>query len=223
MTKEGEDSQVTSLIAAISSLTRSIIDRQGKKEVMERIESERHDYVQLLNKRRGFQGDISSFDGGTGGLNDIRILEFRNSYRKKIIEWLDVLSTKNVSRNITVDSDFNVLFGKEKLSQFSGSTLLRTVLALRAAFFELFISMRCTSIEFLIFDTPRQHDIETKDFAAFIARLKSICKDNRAQIVFSTTEYQYSAAEGDIEWQPEFTGFEQPMYLGVIGNHRMPS
>lgn len=83
--------------------------------------------------------------------------------------------------------------------------------------------MRCTSIEFLIFDTPRQHDIETKDFAAFIARLKSICKDNRAQIVFSTTEYQYSAAEGDIEWQPEFTGFEQPMYLGVIGNHRMPS
>lgn len=223
LTKEGEDSQVTSLIAAISSLTRSIIDRQGKKEVMERIESERHDYVQLLNKRRGFQGDISSFDGGTGGLNDIRILEFRNSYRKKIIEWLDVLSTKNVSRNITVDSDFNVLFGKEKLSQFSGSTLLRTVLALRAAFFELFISMRCTSIEFLIFDTPRQHDIETKDFAAFIARLKSICKDNRAQIVFSTTEYQYSAAEGDIEWQPEFTGFEQPMYLGVIGNHRMPS
>lgn len=223
LTKEGEDSQTTSLIAAISSLTRSIIDRQGKKEVMERIESERHDYVQLLNKRRGLQGDISSFEGGTGGSNDIRILEFRNSYRKKIIEWLDVLGTMNVSRDITVDSDFNVLFGSEKLSQFSGSTLLRTVLALRAAFFELFISMGCSSIEFLIFDTPRQHDIETKDFAAFIARLKNICKNNRAQIVFSTTEYRYNAAEGDIEWQPEFLGFEQPMYLGVIDNNRVPS
>ncbi|MGI0119869.1 AAA family ATPase [Zooshikella sp. RANM57] len=222
LTKEEEDSQTTSLIAAISALTRSIIDRQGKKEVMERIESEKQNYVQLLNNRRGLQGDISSFEGGTSS-NDIRILEFRNSYRKKIIEWLDVLSTKNVSRDITVDSDFNVLFGAEKLSQFSGSTLLRTVLALRAAFFELFISTGCISIEFLIFDTPRQHDIETKDFAAFIARLKSICKDNRAQIVFSTTEYHYNGVEGDIEWKPEFSGFEQPMYLGVIDNNQVPS
>lgn len=217
LTKKDEDSQTKSLIAAISALTRSIIDLQGKKDVIERIESEKNDYVQLLNKRIGLQGDISSFDGSAGS-NDIRILEFRNSYRKKIIEWLDVLSTKNVSRDITVDSDFNIQFGTEKLSQFSGSTLLRTVLALRAAFFELFISMGCISIEFLIFDTPRQHDIETKDFAAFIARLKSICKDNRAQVVFSTTEYHYNASEGDIEWHPEFSGFEQPMYLGVIDN-----
>src|SRR5690554_4897921 len=222
LTKEEENSQTTSLIAAISALTRSIIDRQGKKDVLERIESEKHDYVQLLNKRKGLQGDISSFEGGAGS-GDIRILEFRNYYRKKIIEWLDVLSTKNVSRDITVDSDFNVLFGTEKLSQFSGSTLLRTVLALRAAFFELFISMGCTSIEFLIFDTPRQHDIETKDFAAFVTRLKNICKGNRAQIVFSTTEYHYNAAEGDIEWTPEFSGFEQPMYLGVIDNNQVPS
>ncbi|TNH14599.1 AAA family ATPase [Halomonas sp. BL6] len=222
LTKEEGDSQTTSLIAAISALTRSIIDRQGKKEVMERTESEKRDYVQLLNRRRGLQGDISSFEGGAGS-NDIRILEFRNSYRKKIIEWLDVLSTKNVSRDVNVDSDFNVQFGTEKLSQFSGSTLLRTVLALRAAFFELFISMGCASIEFLIFDTPRQHDIETKDFAAFIAKLKNICKDNRAQIVFSTTEYHYNAAEGDVEWQPEFSGFEQPMYLGVIDNNQLPS
>ena len=105
LTKEEGGSQTTSLISAISALTRSIVDRQGKKEVMERIESEKQDYVQLLNRRRGLQGDISSFEGGAGS-NDIRILEFRNSYRKKIIEWLDVLSTKNVSRDITVDADW---------------------------------------------------------------------------------------------------------------------
>jgi len=112
--KEENGSQTAPLISAISGLTRSIIDRQGKKEVMERIESEKRGYVQLLNRRRGLQGDISSFEGAAGS-NDIRILEFRNSYRKKIIEWLDVLSTKNVSRDITVDADFNVLFGREKL------------------------------------------------------------------------------------------------------------
>jgi len=221
LTKTDKDSQTTSLIAAISALTRSIIDRQGKKDIIERIESEKENYVQLLNKRRSLQGDISSFEGGAGS-NDLRILEFRNSYRKKIIEWLDVLSTKNVSREITVDSDFNVLFGTEKLSQFSGSTLLRTVLALRAAFFELVISMGRSSIEFLIFDTPRQHDIETKDFAAFIARLKSICNNNRAQVIFSTTEYHYNADKHDIEWLPEFSGFEQPMYLGLIESDQVP-
>jgi len=74
---------------------------------------------------------------------------------------------------------------------------------------------------FLIFDTPRQHDIETKDFAAFIYRLKSICKDNRAQVIFSTTEYHYKAAADDIEWLPEFPNFEQPMYLGVIDNSQV--
>jgi hypothetical protein len=222
LTKTDKDSQANSLIAAISALTRSIIDLQGKKEVIERIESEKEHYVQLLNQRRSLQSDIASFDGGSGS-NDLKVLEFRNSYRKKIAEWLDVLSTKNISREIAVDSDFNVLFGAEKLSQFSGSTLLRTVLALRAAFFELVISMGHSSIEFLVFDTPRQHDIETKDFAAFIARLKSICNNNRAQIIFSTTEYHYDADKNDMEWLPEFSGFEQPMYLGLIESDRIPN
>jgi hypothetical protein len=216
-----ENSQASSLIATISTITRSIIDRQGKKDIKERIESEKEDYVRLLNERRNLQSDISSFEAGSSS-NDVKSLEFRNSYRKKVIEWLDVLSTKNVSREIEIDSDYNVLFGKEKLSQFSGSTLLRAVLALRAAFFELVISMGRTPIEFLIFDTPRQHDIETKDFARFVSRLKSICRSNQAQIIFSTTEYHYNADDYDVEWLPEFSGFEQPMYLGEAGNQEFP-
>lgn len=213
-TKE-RDSETGSLIAAISSITRSIIDFQGRKDKAERIESEKSEYVNLLNKRRGLQNDIASMHGTSDG-SDLRILEFRNQYKHKIIEWLDVLSTKNVSREISIDSDFSILFGSEKLSQFSGSTLLRVILALRAAFFEIFISRGGDSIEFLIFDTPKQHDIETKDFAAFISKLKSFCGERQAQIIFSTTEYHYESADNDKEWLPTFEGFEQPMFLGTI-------
>lgn len=211
--KQKNEPETTSLIAAISAITQSIIDFQGRKDLIERIESEKRDYVGLLNIRSALQNDIASLQPGTGS-GDLRVLEFRTSYRKKVVEWLDVLSTKNVSRDITIDADFGVLFGTEKLSQFSGSTLLRVVLALRAAFFELFISSERNSVEFLILDTPRQHDIETKDFAAFISKLKSICKGKRAQVIFSTTEYHYESAKNDKEWLPTFDGFEQPMFLG---------
>tara|TARA_R110002073_G_scaffold335499_1_gene527639 strand:+ start:4138 stop:5910 length:1773 start_codon:yes stop_codon:yes gene_type:complete len=213
-TKE-RGSETDSLIAAISSITRSIIDLQSRKDKVERVESEKSEYVELLNKRRGLQNDIASMQGPTDG-SDLRILEFRTQYKHKIIEWLDVLSTKNVSREISIDSDFNILFGSEKISQFSGSTLLRVILALRAAFFEILISRGGNSIEFLIFDTPKQHDIETKDFAAFIAKLKSFCSQRQAQIIFSTTEYHYESGDNDKEWLPTFSGFEQPMFLGNI-------
>ena len=213
--KNESDLETASLITAISTITRSIIDLQSKKDKVERVETEKKEYVEFLNRRTSLQNDIASIQGGAGE-SDLRVLEFRSQYKNKIIDWLDVLSTKNVSREISIDSDFNILFGSEKLSQFSGSTLLRVVLALRAAFFEIYISRGGDSIEFLIFDTPRQHDIETKDFAAFIAKLKSFCREHQAQIVFSTTEYHYESGDNDKEWLPTFEGFEQPMFLGEI-------
>jgi hypothetical protein len=212
--KQEGGSETTSLIAAISAITQSIIDLQGRKGLIDRIEEEEREYVGLLNRRRALQNDIASLQQGTGS-DDLRVLEFRTSYRKKVVKWLDILSTKNVSRDISIDSDFGVFFGTEKLSQFSGSTLLRVVLALRAAFFEIFISSERNSVEFLILDTPRQHDIETKDFAEFVSKLKNICKGKRAQVIFSTTEYHYEADDNDKEWLSTFDGFEQPMFLGT--------
>lgn len=219
--KQDDKPETASLIGAVSAITQSLIDLQGKKDLIERIESEKRGYVDLLNRRTALQNDIASLQGGAGS-GDLRVLEFRTSYRKKVVEWLDILSTKNVSRDISIDSDFGVLFGTEKLAQFSGSTLLRVVLALRAAFFEILISSENNSVEFLILDTPRQHDIETKDFAEFVTKLKSICKGRRAQVIFSTTEYHYESVENDKEWLPKFSGFEQPMFLGVPDVENQP-
>src|SRR5690606_41745797 len=94
-----------------------------------------------LTRRDNIQNDIASMDN-SGGIKDLRVIEFRTLFKSKLIEWLDVLRTKNVSREISIDPDFNILFGKEKITQFSGSTLLRVVLAVKAAFFEIHISKK---------------------------------------------------------------------------------
>lgn len=211
--QEAETSET--LVNAISEMSRSIFDLQRTKEIALQIEVEQNSISEASERRKLLQNDIASMASGPNEV-DLRVTAFRTQYRKKLVEWLDVLSTKNVSREITIDSDFNVLFGLERLSQFSGSTLLRAVLALKAAFFEVYLSKEKSPIEFMIFDTPRQHDIESEHFAAFIGRLKSLVSGKSAQIVFSTTEYHYENQDGDVEWTPTYPGSEQNMFLGTI-------
>lgn len=215
LSSEKLENSTDGLINVISQLTRSIIDIQSEKEIVERIEAEKSNYVELLNIRERLHDDIASMDSG-GSSTDLRILEFRSEFKKKLKEWLDILSTKNVSRDISIDADFGVIFGNEKISQFSGSTLLRVVLAMKAVFFDIYISKGAQHIGFMIFDTPRQHDIEADHFAAFIQRLKDTVKSSPYQVIFSTTEYHYDSQESDVEWVPPFSGLEQNMFLGVI-------
>ncbi|NVJ47883.1 MAG: hypothetical protein HWE07_12180 [Cytophagia bacterium] len=212
--KSESESETSGLISTISEITRSIIDLQAEKEVVDRVNEENTTYLELLNKRERLQNDIASLEGTRSG-KDLRVLDFRTKFKDRIAHWLDVLSTKNVSRDITVDQDFNILFGSEKLSQFSGSTLLRVVLAIKSAFFEISLNFDSNAIEFMIFDTPRQHDIESNHFARFIGELKELVKDKRAQVIFSTTEYHYENDKDDIEWAPCYGGFEQLMMLGI--------
>jgi len=201
---QAKDSETSgNLVNTISELTRSIIDLQRDKEIAIQVDEERASLIELTNRRELLQNDVASLTSGSNSI-DLRVTEFRAQYRAKLVEWLDILSTRNVSRNITIDSDFNVLFGSEGLSQFSGSTLLRTVLALKAAFFEIYLSKGNSPIEFMIFDTPRQQDIEAEHFAAFVSKLKSLVSGGSAQIVFSTTVYHYENQNDDVEWTPPF-------------------
>lgn len=207
---------VDGLVQAIGELTREIFETQKQKQIVDQVESEKSLYVGYLNDREKIQNDIASL-AGTAGAVDLRIVEFRSQLKVSIAKWLDVLNTRNVSRDIQIDSDFNVQFGTEKVNQFKGSTLLRVILSVRAAFFEIYVSKNAVAFEFLIFDTPRQQDIEGADFAKFIAALKELSATRNVQVIFSTTEYHYQAGDGDIEWIPEFPGVEQNMFLGVQG------
>lgn len=204
---------IDGVFETMAQFTRTAFALQNAANAVEEFEAEEASYLELLNEREKVQNDLASI-GGSGAASDIRLLELRRDLREKILFWLDTLHTKNVSREIYVDNDFGVQFGEEKIRQFDGSTLVRVILAIRAALFELYTSDAANQFRFFMLDTPRQQDIEAIDLGNFIANLKELAERNQAQIIFSTTEYHYECDAKDREWTPQYQGAEQKMFLG---------
>lgn len=208
-----EQDEVNGLVDTIRELTESVFDLQKELKMVSKVEVYENDYVQHLNEREALQNELAELSRGSGQI-DLRAMETRALLRDGVKKWLDVLDTKNVSRDISIDSDFTFTFGGEKVTQFKGSTLTRVILAFHSAVFEMYLSDPNRKFRFLILDTPRQQDIEADALAKYISELKLLAKNLNAQIVFSTTEFHYETVEGDIEWHPTFPGPEQNMYLG---------
>jgi hypothetical protein len=219
---EGKQAKATNaentdgLVDAIAELTRGIINLQSEYTTLEELSVSENDYVKLLNDRNAVQDELASIEGGAGA-SDLRALEIRAALRDRTRHWLEVLQTRNVSREIVVDSDFDYIFGSEKLNQLHGSTLLRVILAIRTAAFEVYARDNSKQLRFLVLDTPRQQDIEKEALASYIAELKILATTNNAQVIFSTTDYHYDCSDGDIQWSPEFDGAEQRMFLRSLG------
>jgi hypothetical protein len=125
---------------------------------------------------------------------------------------MDELHTTNVSRDVTFKNDFEPVLGKEPISQLKGSTKVRAILAFHAAILEL--AARYHSVfNFLILDTPKQHEIHNNDLNRYFIALKNICKKHELQIIFSTTEYEYSGDTCDEKWTPPYPSEEQLMFM----------
>lgn len=205
---------ISGVVETMTELTRTLFALQNEADSVEHLESEQASYVELLNERESVQNDLASI-GGPGNASDFRVLGLRRDLREQILFWLDTLHTKTVSRDVHVDNDFGVQFGEERIKQFRGSTLVRVILAIRAALFELYTRDSANRFRFFVLDTPRQQDIEAVDLGNFIAHLKDLAKKNEAQVIFSTTEYHYECDSEDREWIPQYWGPEQKMFLGV--------
>lgn len=204
--------EVDGLVSTIGQLTRELYTLQREKQSVEELDEEEKEYVKLLNERDTLQNDLAALGSPTE--SDLRMIEIRASLRDRIVHWLNVLKTRNVSREVTLDSDFGILFGAERITQLHGSTLVRAILAIHTATFELYTRDPANQLRFLILDTPRQQDIERDVLNEYVSALKALSITNQAQIVFSTTNYHYACVEGDKEWLPTFPGSEQKMFLG---------
>jgi DNA repair exonuclease SbcCD ATPase subunit len=209
--------EIDAIIEVISELTTRIIDLQKEKQTLDALKKEECAYIEMLTQRESIQNELASLAGG-GTTTDLDLLKIRRKLRDHIVNWLDILHTKNVSRDVYVDSDFGIQFGKENIRQIKGSTLTRVILAVRAAVFELYTENEAARFRFLILDTPRQQDIESADLGNYVSALKSLSMKNNSQIIFSTTEYRYQCTDDDKEWIPEFSGLEQNMFLGTAKN-----
>lgn len=141
------------------------------------------------------------------------MVKIRSDFKDFFISWLEVLGTKNIRKDISFVGDLVPILGDEKISQLTGSTKTKAVLAYHAAILNLLAKNEVKNFNFIILDTPKQHEIEMEDFKNFITSLKDFSMKSSFQIIFSTTEYRHSVDGYDEEWVPNFDGEKQKMFF----------
>ncbi len=208
------EGEVSGLVEAVGELAGRIFELEFERKTLEKIEEKESLFVSLLNQREialGLYNELSSSRSEVS----LESAKIRNDLRNNVVYWLDVLRTNNVSREITITSDFNFTFGTEKISQIKGSTRVRIVLSIHAAILEVILENKKSKLNFYMLDTPKQHEMHNIDLSDYINKLELLAKNKGAQIIFSTTEYHYECGEGDVEWVPEYEGEDHKMFLNT--------
>lgn len=202
------------IIGTLNELFKKVFELERSKQSFEHYFYEKNKLNNKLSERESIQNAISSLEDGKNSLNT-KLHELRKLLVERLIFWLDILKTKNVSRNISIDNDFKPTFDGEKINQFAGSTLVRIVLAIHASIFELYLKeSNKNSLRFLILDTPRQQELDLVDLSDFVTELKKLCNEYNSQLIYSSTSYRYECDDNDKEWIASFEGKEQKMFLG---------
>jgi hypothetical protein len=148
---------------------------------------------------------------------DLPFSKFKVTLKEKVVRWLDVLMTPNVSHNVTIENDFSIGFCGESIDVIKGSIKIRIVLAIHAALYELYLEDITHPFRFLVFYTPRQHEIHTDDLLHCFEELRRVTAPRNGQVIVSSTEFRFPCTDADKEWLPLYQGPEQAMYLGAIG------
>jgi len=207
-----EESEVAGLVEAVGELTSRMFELEFERKTLEKLEENESDFVGLLNQREIALGLYSELSSGRSEVS-LESSRIRNLLRNRVVYWLDVLRTNNVSREISISTDFNFTFGAEKINQIKGSTRVRVVLSIHAAILEMILENDKSNLHFYMLDTPKQHEMHNIDLSDYIDGLELLARNKGAQIIFSTTEYHYKCGEGDIEWVPEYEGEKHKMFL----------
>lgn len=211
--QKGRDKgRIASVVEAIRRLTLEHIEAEKLLAKVFGLREQAKQYDALVVARTETQDHLGLLE--TGGTTDLNFSKFKVDLKEKIVKWMDILKTPNVSRNVTIENDLDIRFGKESIPIIKGSTKIRLVLSIHAALFELNLERQDASFRFLIMDTPKQHEVHTDDLLRFLAELKRLVADKDGQIIVSSTDFRYPCAKGDKEWVPLFNGPEQAMYLG---------
>lgn len=205
-----QGSETAALVASVSNLKDRLFQLQTQLSEHTELLIIETEYVALLNKRNAAVERYESFKSVRANTPDLA--RIRADLRKSFINWLDKLHTVNVSRDITFRNDFEPVMGKERISQLSGSTKVRAILAFHAALIEVLVNEK-SPIKLLVLDTPKQHEIHNDDLDRYFNALKQVCKKGGVQVIFSTTEYKYTGDDFDTTWEPRYDGQDQKMFL----------
>lgn len=210
--KNPEHSATDTLIDAVQSLTKQLMDIEQKRAAIQILSEERRKYIQFDNDRSSLQDRIAMLTNNAR--SDLDFNKLRLKVRDYLVRWMGIIHVLTVSRDVEIDLNFKFTFGNESLDVFTGSGRSRLVLAIHAALFEVYFENVNNPFRFLILDTPKQHELKGEDLANYLDELQMVCDKWGGQIVISSTEYRHELEEDDMEWRPEYLGVEQLMYLG---------
>ncbi|MDD2661690.1 MAG: hypothetical protein PHY54_18720 [Methylococcales bacterium] len=208
-----QKSEISALVDTISELKNQIFSLQSQCGDIEKVELLEKKHVEILSDRNRALDKYESFSKLRSSIPEL--VRARADLRQYYLNWLDILLTKNISRDITFKDDFTPVLGNETISQLKGSTRTRAVLAYHAALLELILSDNKPHFRFMILDTPKQHEIHNDDLDHYLKELKLLCQKLNLQIIFSTTEYHYIGDDNDQEWYPLYPGEKQNMFLSM--------
>jgi len=208
-------SEISTLVEAITRLKSQIFTLQNQLSELDKVALLEEKQFKALVERDKALTLYESFTADRSYSPEL--IKVRSDIRRYFIDWLNLLHTYNVSKDITFKDDFTPLLGVEAISQLKGSTKIRAVLAYHAAVFQVFAEKGVMGFRFMILDTPKQHEINNDDLGRYLSALKALCVSHGAQIVFSTTEYHYDGDNNDVEWLPPYKGQEQNMFLSPGG------
>ena len=206
-----DGSKNSASIVLLNELEKKFFEAKSELSDVIKVEEYETRYITALNNQEAAQVKVNSFGRDSEKLTDL--VKTRVLLTEKLVKWLSILQTRNVSFDIEYVNDFEPVFDGESIQSLSGSTKIRGLLAYRAALRESILSMKGSRLPFLIFDTPKQHEIDSEDLDAFFKELKVLCKRFGIQVVFSTSEYHYLGDDKDIEYLPQYHGKSQKMYL----------
>lgn len=198
---------------ALDALTNQILELEMQKRDVQRRELLLQRLAQAVEQREAALDRVQTL--ANSSILTPSVTSFRTALKDALLRWLDVLQISNVSTEIRFVDDFIPTFGTEALAQLKGSTRVRAVLAYHAALLEaLLATSRNLPFQFLIMDTPKQHEMHDVDIGRYIDELKHFGHKHGVQIVFSATEYRHSGDDKDKEWAASYVGEKHEMFLG---------
>lgn len=206
-----ESSEIESLVKAVSKIKDEIFDLENQKRKTIELELIKEKFVETFNRRNEALAEYESFTSERK--SNPNLIKIRNGLRNKFLDWLDILNTQNINKDISFKDDFTPVLGTEMITQLRGSTKVRAVLAFHAALLDLTIERSECLINFFILDAPKQHELPNEELDAYMKKLKNLSNKTNTQVVFSATEYEYFGNDNDNVWEPLYQGEKQKMFL----------
>jgi len=173
------------------TLYRDVVARlselQSKRSKLDKLSNLRAELVRLLNSRDLQKTVVENLKPGRQSTETAPI---RAVFAEKMSNWLTILGTRSLPQPITIDESLKVRFGGKSITEFSGSTLIRVLLAYRTTLYEVSKSQGGVHPGILIMDAPRQHEIDLEDFRKYFEALhQNLSKDSDGlQVVISVSD-----------------------------------